>query len=373
MSAKSSSLLVGEYTGQKHEAGGLSALLRARRLQAQFVAIVRRRLRLNDTIYVDQRLDEMRVYWADAAARLGADFLPITERFSEVRLDGRSTRIANHLVQADDPVILELAGDKAYCARLADTIGVPMPSPWVKLRLSQMSQAAAFLNNGKRPLVVKPVDAASGLGVTTCVRSQGQLRAALIRASLHSRDIILQPMILGESCRMLFVGGTFLDAVRRRGFHVEGDGHQTVDELLRAIKGSTWGADPMMTATLAAQGVALNSILPAGKDVLVRGWPAAERNCRELRTIYDERITDWIHPEIVEQAGRLVRAIGSEFAGVDVVTVNPGLPHAMTGGAFLEVNTTPSIHHHYLSIDPCDEREPVGVSVLKHLLRLETN
>ena len=48
---------------------------------------------------------------------------------------------------------------------------------------------------------------------------------------------------------------------------------------------------------------------------------------------------------------RVVRAVGSSFAGVDVVTVDPTRPLRDSGGVFLEINTTPGIHHHYLSED----------------------
>jgi cyanophycin synthetase len=83
--------------------------------------------------------------------------------------------------------------------------------------------------------------------------------------------------------------------------------------------------------------------------------------------VYDETATGRIGPALAEQGARLVRAVDSRFAGVDVVTLDPGAAVRPGSGALLEVNTTPGIHHHYQGDQ--DRREhPVAVRVLRHLL-----
>jgi phosphosulfolactate synthase len=52
---------------------------------------------------------------------------------------------------------------------------------------------------------------------------------------------------------------------------------------------------------------------------------------------------------------------------VDVVTVDPSRPSGRAGGAFIEVNTTPGIHHHYHT-DEERRTHPVAVRVLRRLL-----
>ena len=191
--------------------------------------------------------------------------------------------------------------------------------------------------------------------------------AALTLASLYGPDIILQATTPGETCRLLFVEGRLVDAVRRSGTRVVGDGRRTVADLIGAGR-----VDPLTEATLAAQRLTMAGVPARGRVALVHACPPRERRRRELRTIYDERITDLLHPEIVAQAGRLVRAIGVDFAGVDLVTVDPSRPNAETGAAFLEVNTTPSIHHHRLADGPSPP-EPVAVTVLRFLLARARN
>ena len=80
----------------------------------------------DDTVYVDERIAEYRAYWAGAAARLTANFEDLSNDTWEVTLDDRSTRLRNYMTEADDPVTLELAGDKPYCIRLAQELGLPV-------------------------------------------------------------------------------------------------------------------------------------------------------------------------------------------------------------------------------------------------------
>lgn len=345
--------------------------LRLRRLQARLSRIARRRLGLDRTVYVDQRLDEYRNYWAEAAHVLGAEFVSLTERIWEVRHGERRTRMVNDFVQANDPVILQLTSDKAYCARVAEEIGVPMPQPWTTFRLDELDRAQQFAADLKVSLVVKPArDSDSGRGVTTYVRRPAELEQAMVLASIFCPDIIVQRMLPGETCRLLFLDGACVHAVRRRGVRVRGDGRAPICDLL--VQTGLHAGDSMVAPTLAAQQLSLKSVPAIGEEILVLGWPAHERSRRELRTVYDEAITGLLHPRLVEQASLLLRALGSEeFAGVDLVTVNPSLPLEATGGALLEVNAMPGIHHHYVAAE-WGQREPIAATVVRYLLSRST-
>lgn len=125
--------------------------------------------------------------------------------------------------------------------------------------------------------------------------------------------------------------------------------------------------DPICAMHLRAQRVTLDSVPSAGANVVLMGSPTKLGRQTELRTIYDEPITDLVHPHIAETMGKVVSALGSRFAGVDVITTDPSVPLCESGGAFLELNTTPGIHHHYQT--EADHRShPVAVAVLESLL-----
>ncbi|MGI9146221.1 MAG: hypothetical protein ACR2IK_06720, partial [Chloroflexota bacterium] len=88
---------------------------------------------------MEDRLGDYRAAWEMAARALSADFVVLADDLWEVRLGSRRTRIANHLVQVDDPVILRIAGDKPYCYRLARELHIPVPAHTVVRRLDLRS------------------------------------------------------------------------------------------------------------------------------------------------------------------------------------------------------------------------------------------
>jgi len=175
----------------------------------------------------------------------------------------------------------------------------------------------------------------------------------------------VETMHFGESCRLLLLDGELLHAVRRRGLRVRGDGQRAVRELLPA--GLT--ADRTVRHTLEQQDRSLDHVPGDGEELLVRSLPLELNESREPRTVYDESITEVVHPELVEAARSIAAAFGTRFAGVDFVTCDPRLP--LTGAAvFLELNTTPGIHHH--DIEPSRRPLPVAVRVLSSLLCVST-
>lgn len=341
--------------------------LRARRVGAVLAREGRRSLGLDRTVYVDQRLDEYRAYWRAAAERIGAELVPLSASLWEVRLGDRRTRISGYVVQADDPVTLRLAGDKALCLRMAADAGVPVP-PHHAFSLDALDRARCIVAEEPGPWVVKPVrGSSSGLGVTTGIDAPRAVEAAAVRASLHCPDLLLERMVPGESCRLLYLDGALIHAVRRRGVRLAADGKHSVRELACAAGLARLLADPIVPDTLAAQGLTADDVPPADASVLLRGIPLVAEPRRELRTVYDETITDRIHPATAAALAEVVRRVGSRFAGVDVVTADPSRPLAQAGGAFIEINTTPGIHHHYHTDDE-RRTHPVAVRVLRRLL-----
>jgi glutathione synthase/RimK-type ligase-like ATP-grasp enzyme len=68
---------------------------------------------------------------------------------------------------------------------------------------------------------------------------------------------------------------------------------------------------------------------------------------------------------IIEDGARAAQAIGVRLAGVDILTADPSVPLADSGGAILEFNTPPNYYNHYHTRDGAF---PVAVHVLDRLL-----
>ncbi|MDQ3771544.1 MAG: hypothetical protein M3343_05585 [Actinomycetota bacterium] len=316
---------------------------------------------------MDQRGDEYRGYWQAAARSLSAEFTSLDVDLWRVHLNGKTTTIHNHLVQADDPVVLHMAADKVYTHRVAQEVGLPTP-PHLPFRLRHVAEAARFMSEHGGLFVVKPAAGSSAArGVTTNITGRRQLAVAASFASLFGERLLVEQMMPAEACRLLFLGGEFIDGVRRRGVRITGDGRLPIDRLLERNSLKRLASSSLTAATLTSQGLSLSSVPPAGKEIVVRSIPQAKHATRNLRTIYDERITDLISGDVIEEVTRLVQAVGSEFAGVDLLTNDPSVTLQESGGVFLEINTTPGVHHH--CITPEDEvlNRP-AVQVLRYLL-----
>jgi cyanophycin synthetase len=344
-----------------------SLRLRAKRIQIRLQRTVARALGLNRTVYVDQRLGEYESYWREAARLIGADFERLSETIWEVRLGERRTRISNYVVAADDPVTLRMAGDKSLCHRLASEAGAEVPEH-VLFDLLNIAAARARVDEDAGPWVIKPASgSSSALGVTVGITRGAQVEAAAALASLCSPKLMLERMVPGESHRLLYLDGELISAVRRRGVRVTGDGAATVRQLMAQNGCAALADDRVCALHLRAQALQLSSVPASGRVVVLNGSPRPAGKQQELRTIYDEPVTELVHPHTAEAMGRVVRALGSRFAGVDVITTDIAAPLAATGGAFLELNTTPGIHHHYQT-DEDLQSHPVAVAVLESLL-----
>jgi hypothetical protein len=337
----------------------------------RFAARLSRRLRAlrpgHRTTYVSERVAEYRAYWDEAAKELGASFEELLPGVWEVRLGDRRARLANHVTECDNPVVLQLAGDKPFGYALAQAAGVPVPEYCVAT-LGTLSQAERFLERVGGPLVVKPASgSSSGLGVTTGVRAPRDLRSAVALSALYDHRVLVERMVPGESYRLLYVAGRAVHVVRRRGLRVVADGRLSIASLLEVAGHRSLLGDSLVRETLAMQHLTLASVPRSNEQVLVRGLPAKVTERRELRTVYDEAVLSQCSPELLRQGAEVVRRLGSEFAGVDLITTNPALSLRESGGAFIEINTTPGIHHHY--VGPRDNGVPaVGVQVLDYIL-----
>jgi cyanophycin synthetase len=75
-----------------------------------------------------------------------------------------------------------------------------------------------------------------------------------------------------------------------------------------------------------------------------------------------------IAPAVLADAARAASVVGLRLAGVDLITPDAGRPLAETGGAVIEVNADPGLHHHYQVADP-ETATPVAVRMLERLLQ----
>lgn len=318
-----------------------------------------------------------RKVWEEAARELSAEFSEIAHGYWEVSKGGKRTFINNYVVQIDDPVILNVAGNKALSYRIIRDSGLPVPDH-ACYTLNGIEKAGDFIKRFDAGyFVIKPSTGTSGArGITTHLEGFKECVRASVLASLFSDDILIERLIPGESYRLLVLDGEMILASRRKGVWVEGDGASTVMGLVQEElrRGAADGAarctdsDRDLIATLRVQGLTPSSVVEKGRKVLAKSVKDRSGEYSEVRTAYDEDATGLICAGLKKEAERAAMALNSRFAGIDIVTMDPSKPLAEGRGAVVEVNTTPGLHHHYNLSGNGPTQRP-AVKVLRYLLR----
>jgi len=307
--------------------------------------------------------------WREAAARLGASIEELDKDVFEIRLGRACTRARQTMTTIDDPVTLSVAVDKPLVYRLLSKRGLRIPNHF-KFTLSGLAEAVAFIRRSGGVWVVKPANGAAGRGVTTGIVTSFDLVRAAVAAAAFGPKLIVEQQVEGDVYRLLYLNGKLLDAVLRKSPAIVADGSSSIRKLIqlenraRLKAGRKFGQvllsiDLDMRHTLAKQGLSLSSVPKKGTMVT-------------LKTVINENsvadnisATSLFCKSIIEDGAAAAAAVGVRLAGVDVVTRDPGVPLAQSGGVILEVNTTPGYHYHYYQRDGGVE---VAVPILSWLL-----
>jgi cyanophycin synthetase len=260
--------------------------------------------------------------------------------------------VCRNLCPVDDSSTLTTAGNKPLVHRLLAREGLPTP-PHTEFTLARVGWAVEFLETVGCPCVVKPArDTGAGHGVTTGVTDRNLLARAAALAASYGKALLIEKQIAGANYRLLFLDGILLDAVLRKPPTAIGDGRATVRTLvgraneLRLAKGASHAQfrltfDLDMRRTLAEQRLSINSIPAAGEVVTLKTV------VNENSGLDNETGTELICDSIISDGARAAAAVGSRLAGVDVITTDPTVPLAESGGVICEVNTTPGLYYHY--------------------------
>jgi len=326
--------------------------------------------------YVQDRVSQYRLMWKSAAEEIGAEFVELSDELWEIRHGNKMTRILNDVPAFDDSVTLDLAGMKPIVYRLLADQNIPVPEHLV-FALDELNKAGSFLSKHPKGCVVKPANGtSSGQGITTHILTERELRRAAILASLFGRQLLIEPMIPGECFRILVLDGKMIHAVCRRSLRFRGDGISSVAKLItKANESLRKESKPVIEIdrdaqfTLQYQNLTIESIPEKDQTFSIKSVndPVGERV--EVRTVYNEVVTEEICNSLRETAETASSIIGSRFVGVDFITPDATIPLVEAGGIVNELNTTPGLHHHY---DSKQEKYPkAAVLALVSLLEIK--
>jgi cyanophycin synthetase len=307
--------------------------------------------------------------WRDAASQLGASVELLGNEILEIRLGQECTRVQQNTTALEREISVALAKNKPLVHRLLARKGLRIPV-YCEFTLNEIAKAVSFVDSAATKCVVKPANGGGGRGVTTGVIGGFSLIRAAASAAVYGRELMMEQQVRGDVYRLLYLDGVLMDAVLRKPSAVVADGQSTVRKLIRLENEARLNTGPNLAhalividadvrSTLFAQGLTLSSVPTKGtvitlKMVINDNSQQNNFNAKHL-----------LCKSIIEDGATAAAAVGVRLAGIDVITPDPNVPLAESGGVILEVNTTPSYHHHYYKRDGS---YPVAVHLLPFLL-----
>jgi cyanophycin synthetase len=249
---------------------------------------------------------------------------------------------------------VDIASDKELTKALLSQAAIPVPDGGVARR---EEDAIRLFESLRAPVVVKPLSASQGKGVSLQLLGAADVRRAFQIAKQYGEDVIVEEHIQGKNYRILIVKDKMVAASERIPAHVVGDGIHTIGQLVeRTNRQPERGndhekpltkihIDSVVISHLARYGYSLQHIPAQGEIVYLR----ESANLSTGGIAID--VTDDVHPEIRKLAVRAAKVIGLDVCGIDLVANDIRMPIDQQNVAVLEINAAPGIRmHHFPSL-----------------------
>ena len=291
-----------------------------------------------------------------------------TRSLIQLGLGRHLRRIQATTTDSTSTIAVELAQDKEETKRVLRNVGLPVPRGRVVRSLDHALDVAEDIGY---PVVLKPIDASHGRGISGRLDGPEAMADAWDVARDYSRRIIVEHFHEGRDHRVLVVNKRVIACAERVPARVVGDGQRSVAELIEeANRDPRRGVghrkiltrlptDEATVAFLARQGRTLDTVPAAGETVYLR----STANLSTGGTSVDR--TDEMHPDNVTACEIAAAAVGLDIAGIDILTADISVPFRDNDAVILEVNAAPGIRMHTHPTEGV--ARPVGTAIVDML------
>ncbi len=260
-------------------------------------------------------------------------------------------RIQATITSKTNHIAVEISCDKEDTHNLLRDLGLPVPEQRMIYNPRAAVRAARYIGY---PVVLKPLNANHGRGVSINLTTDEQVESAFAFAREHGtgRSVLVESYVEGFDHRMLVVNNELVAVAKRVPGHVLGDGKSTVTQLVDKVNEDPRrgiGHEKVLTRLeldrpalelLGLAGFDADTVLPEGEIFYLRNTA----NLSTGGTAID--LTDLVHPDNREMAERAIRAVGLDVGGVDFLTQDITESYKEVGGAIVEVNAAPGFRMH---------------------------
>ena len=280
----------------------------------------------------------------------------------------RQRRIWTAETDKTSAIAEHISSDKDLTKRLLTQCGVPVPQGRT---VTTAEEAWSVAQDIGLPVVLKPIDANHGRGVSLDLKTQAEVHAAFDIAlrEEENNEVIVEQFIVGEEHRLLVVGNKVVAASRGETVQVVGDGVSTVEQLIDSQVNTDprRGLEeefPLEKIILSEQGNIVLEIQKQGFEVHSVPDKGTVIIVQRTGNMAND-VTDDVHPQVADMAILAAKMVGLDIAGIDLVTPDVSRPLLEVHGAVVEVNAGPGLLMHLKPV--VGKPRPVGQAIVDQL------
>ena len=257
----------------------------------------------------------------------------------------KSRQVSRSTTDLDSNIGAKMSDNKMLASNLIRMAGLPAP---VNGLVATNKNAIDIANKIGWPIVVKPVDADRGEGVTVGVSNNKELKIAFKKALQFSKskNIIIEKEVKGIAHRIFIANGKLLYVIKRLPKAIKGDGQKIVSQLIEEANNKIKSNPPWLCekffpndseaiVAMKKSGFSLSSIPKDGELVPLRIIESTASGGTP------KDLTNDIHPDNLDISLRAAKLFGLEIAGIDIIITDIKKPWHETGAIINEVNIAP--------------------------------
>ncbi|MBK4733489.1 N-acetylglutaminylglutamine synthetase [Noviherbaspirillum sp. DKR-6] len=302
---------------------------------------------INERLYVDagdySALNPYARIIIDEARRRGisVEVVDAEAGIFKLRHAGHEMLCRESLTELTGGVAMTWCQDKTLTLRRLASVGLRVPQQRVA---DESADDIAFMQE-HGAIVVKPALGEQGRGISVDVRTEEQLRDAIVRARKEGGHVVLEQFCAGQDLRIVVIGYKVVAAAIRKPAEVVGDGQSTIAQLIErqsARRAAATGGESRIPVDgetercLAGQGLNYDAVPADGQPVQVR----KTANLHTGGTIHD--VTAMLHPALREAAEAAARALRIPVVGLDFLVPAPDAAEYV----IIEANERPGLANH---------------------------